>query len=123
MPAIDPVLLTGFREAVRAKIRRDLEQEEATARTLREQVLPGVRQAIASARASGLCTRVWLFGSFAWGRPSDRSDVDLLVEGCADPDRLGGLVALRCGRDVHVIEWEQAPESLRTRVLEQGTVL
>ena len=116
-------LLDAFRTAVRAKIQRDLDAEAERARTLRAEVLPRVEEATASARLQELCSRVWLFGSYAWGQPSERSDVDLLVEACSDPFRFAGLVATACGRDVHAIELERAPEGLRQRVLAEGTLL
>lgn len=112
-----------FRAAIRAGLARQLAREAEASRALVAEVVPRVAQAIAEARASGLCRRAWLFGSFAWGEPGERSDVDLLVEATSEPFRLGTKVGLACERDVHVIELERAPESLRERVLREGMPL
>lgn len=114
-------LLRAFRERVDAKIRADLAAEEQTAQALREQVLAAVRGAVEAARREGPCGRVWLFGSFAWGQPGERSDIDLLVEG--DDTELARRVERACGRDVHAIRMAEAPASLRERVLAHGLPL
>ena len=121
--APDPVQLRAFRAAIRTKIERDLERERDASVALRAQVLPAVKRGLAEARVEGLCARAWLFGSFAWGDPGARSDVDLIVEGCADPFLLAAVVGRACERDVHVIPLEAAPESLRRRALAEGTAL
>lgn len=117
----ESALLTAFREAVRAKIRRDLRDEAARAEALRRAVLPVLRREVETARTQGLCRRVWLFGSFAWGRPSDRSDLDLLVEG--DEDEIAWRVSRACRREVHVIAFDRAPGTLRKRALAEGLSL
>src|SRR5438045_2463727 len=99
-PSVDPELLAAFRRAVREKIRRDIAEERRRAEALREQIVPRVARTIAEARARGLCERVRLFGSFAWGLPGDRSDLDLLVEG-AHVEEVASLVMEACGRMVH----------------------
>ena len=70
-----------------------------------------------------MCAQVWLFGSYAWGEPSERSDIDLLVAGCADPDRLASAVGRKTGTDVHIVQLERAPDSLRQRALAEGVTL
>jgi predicted nucleotidyltransferase len=112
-----------FAAAVRRKIARDLEQEDATAAALRLTVLPLVAAAVASARQEGLCREVWLFGSFVWGAPTERSDVDLLVAGCDDPMLLAGVVGKAAARAVHVVRLESADAGLRERVLRDGRAL
>jgi predicted nucleotidyltransferase len=119
----DPALLRALRERARATIAADVQRERAASEALQARVLPEVRRGVDEARGEGLCRRAWLFGSFAWGLPADRSDVDLLVEGCPDPFLLAAVVSRRCGRDVHAVELERAPESLRSRVLADGTPL
>ncbi len=114
-------LLRALRERVDAKIRADLAAEEQAAEALRGQVLAAVRSAIEAARSDGRCGRVWLFGSFAWGQPGERSDIDLLVEG--DDDALARRVEQACGRDVHAIRMAEAPASLTERVLAHGLPL
>ena len=121
LPNIDPTLLAAFRATVRAKIERDIEREKAEAEALRGKVVPQVEEAIARARAQGLCRGAWLFGSFAWGQPGDRSDVDLLIDG--DVDETASLVERACGRMLHAIELDRAPQSLRERVLTHGKPL
>jgi len=118
----DPLLLAAFRAAVRARIARQLEHERREAERFRESVLPCLRAAVAVARARGWCGDVRLIGSFAWGLPRPDSDVDLVVEDCAEPDRLAAQIGRACGRDVHVIPARAAPKSLRERAA-QGVAL
>jgi predicted nucleotidyltransferase len=69
--------------------------------------------------------RVWLFGSLVAGLPSAESDVDLAVEGL-DASRyfaaLADLMEVFHG-SVDLVRLEDAPESLRTRVLSEGREL
>jgi len=119
----DPSLLEAFRAAVLRQIRKELAEEELQAETLKRQVLPHLRSAVGQARAAGECGRAWLFGSFAWSKPTGASDVDLLVDACPEPFRLAGELARVCGRDVHVVPLESAPTSLRERALAEGIEL
>jgi predicted nucleotidyltransferase len=121
--APDAQLLRAFRERVRAVVARDLELELRDAERLRDETLPKLRGAIAEARVRGECDRAWLFGSFAWGRPGERSDIDVLVEACRNPDGLAALLWRACGRPVHVIELGVAPAGLVDRVAREGTAL
>lgn len=118
-PSDDP-LLRAFARRVRETVARDLERERAESELLRQTVLPKVRDGIAEARARGDCGEAWLFGSFAWGQPGERSDLDLLVSGCSDPDALAGRLWRACGRAVHVIDRAHAPPALVQRVLAEG---
>jgi predicted nucleotidyltransferase len=120
---LDPALLRAFRAAVRAKIARDLEQEDAAAAERRERVRAAVAQGLAQARGEGLVGAAWLFGSYAWGQPGERSDVDLLVEGCRDPLRVASVVGQLTRTEVHVVCVEDAPESLRARATRDGVPL
>lgn len=119
----DPALLRAFRAAVRAKFARDLEAEQAAAERLRRRTLADLQVGLADARRQGLCGAAWLFGSYAWGRPTERSDVDLLVAACRDPDLLAVIVGRATGTDVHIVQVEHAPESLRDRVAADGVPL
>lgn len=123
MPGGRAELLREFRQAVRAKIDRDLEREASESTRRRAETLPVVRRAIALARERGLCERAWLFGSFAWGAPGERSDVDVLLEGCGDPFAVASLIARQAGREVHAISIEDAPASLRERATQSGLEL
>jgi len=116
-------LLRAFRAAVRAKIERDLEREIRDSEERKAKVLPSVRHAIAMARVQGLCGRAWLFGSFAWGTPGERSDVDVLLESCADPFAVASIVGRSAERDVHAISIDDAPPALRERATRDGLEL
>lgn len=112
-----------LRRAIRSRLERDVAAEREHAEALRADVVPRVAQALAAARSEGRCEQAWLFGSYAWGSPEERSDVDLMVSHCRDPFRLASDVARACGREVHVVELEGAPEALRERVLREGRPL
>ena len=119
----DPDLVRAFARAVRAHFEEEVAKDREQAEARRTTVLPGVRSAIERARAEGMCDEVWLFGSYAWGEPGARSDVDLLVDGCADPFVVASLVGRACGLDVHVIDMSDAPASLKERVRKDGVPL
>ena len=119
----DPELVRAFGRAVRAHFEEEVAKEHEQAEGRRAAVLPKVRTAVERARAEGLCGGAWLFGSYAWGEPGERSDVDLLVENCADPIAVASLVGRGCGLDVHVIRVSDAPPSLRERVRDEGVPL
>lgn len=119
----DPDLVRAFARAVRAHFEQEIAQEHAQAEARRAAVLPTVRNAVGRAQAEGLCGDAWLFGSYAWGQPGERSDIDLLVDGCADPLVVASVVGRACGLDVHVIELSHAPLSLKDRVREEGVRL
>jgi predicted nucleotidyltransferase len=119
----DPDLVRAFGRAVRAHFEDEVAKEREQAAARRAAVLPDVRAGLARARAEGLCGKAWLFGSYAWGEPGERSDVDLLVEGCADPIMVASLVGRACGLDVHVIDKSEAPPSLLERVQSDGVPL
>lgn len=119
----DPELVRAFGRAVRAHFEKEIAKEHEQAEARRAAVLPKVRAALEQARADGLCGGAWLFGSYAWGEPGERSDVDLLVEGCADPFVVASLVGRACGLDVHVIAMSGAPPSLKERALAEGLPL
>ncbi len=125
-PAIRPDpdgLLAAFARTVREKIAQDVERERVAAEKARAGVARAAREAIGEARRRGLCGRAWLFGSFAWGQPGERSDVDVLVEAARDPDAVAALLGEACGRDVHVLRRETAPEALVARALSEGEAL
>jgi hypothetical protein len=119
----DPQLVRAFRRAVLRHFEEQIAREGEEAEARRAAVVPLVRQSIARARDEGLCRSAWLFGSYAWGRPGERSDVDILVDDCLDPFRVASLVARACGCDAHVVDWSDAPESLRLRVSAEGLPL
>ena len=117
-------LQLAFREAVRRKIRQDLEAEAASAAKLRRERVPLVKACVEALRADGRCGAVWLFGSYAWGQPSLASDLDVLVDGDADELawRLGNVEGLR---HLTVDAWrlEAAPPELVRRAQADGIPL
>lgn len=69
--------------------------------------------------------RVWLFGSNAWGRPDERSDIDLAVEGLPPQRFIEALAALMqvAPASVDLLRLEEAPAALRARILTHGELL
>ena len=69
--------------------------------------------------------RIWLFGSLATGEVHAESDLDLAVEGLADDayfQALGDLSRLLpCAIDL--IRMEEAPQTLASRILDEGEAL
>jgi len=114
-------LLIAFRRAVLGEIRKNLEIERHQSEQRRARIIPLVREAVRAARDLGLCERVWLFGSYAWGQPGANSDVDLLVEG--DDSEVAYRVAVACELEIHALSWDSAPEELRTRCQVEGVLL
>ena len=119
---IDPAQLAAFRRAVRANIQRTLVEPSADIEASRAEVLNQLAAVMAEARQRGFCGQVWLFGSFAWGWPGERSDIDLIIEGDG-ADELASQVWRICNRPVHSLSLSQAPPSLRERVLRKGLPL
>lgn len=116
--------LEGYRE------RQSLRSSRLRLR--RERILEAARRLGPEiAREFGLM-RVLLFGSWAWGRPHERSDVDLVVEGL-EPElssraavivekRLGEALGRECPEsDLHRIE--DLPDWVRERIDREGIVL
>jgi predicted nucleotidyltransferase len=117
---VDHDLLRAFRDAVRAKIARDLAGEEVAAVARLQRVRHALGPALAQVRSRGLCRGAWLFGSYAGRAPGERSDVDLLVEDCSDPFLVAAIVGRATDTDVHVVTIEEAPDSLRSRAIAEG---
>ena len=113
--------LAQFRAAVLAKIRRDLAEEAATSARLREQRLAQLLPLVSAARAEGVCGVVLLFGSYAWGQPTEQSDLDLLVEG--DADELAWRVSHAIGCEVDAWRVADAPSALALRARSEGISL
>ena len=69
--------------------------------------------------------RVWLFGSLVAGQPKVDSDVDLAAEGVPTGIYFKALADLTglFQAPVDLVRWEDAPESLRHRVLAEGREL
>ena len=69
--------------------------------------------------------RVWLFGSLVAGEPTQESDVDLAVEGLLPEAYFDALAELTTlfHAPVDLVRVEEAPESLRHRVIAEGREL
>jgi predicted nucleotidyltransferase len=94
---------------------------EARAEAIRRR-LPAARQLLTGRYGA---RRVRLFGSFARGTTTERSDVDLAVEGL-QPEGYFRAIADLTGlleAPVDLVELETAPESLRLRVDLEGVEL
>ncbi len=91
----------------------------------REALLAQVRAAVPEAAREFGATRVFLFGSLAWGSMHAHSDVDLGVEGVLekDVDGFAAYLLWRVDADVQVIALERAPARLRERILRDGVLL
>lgn len=99
---------------------------EAASAVERRARLTGEARSLARLLVEGFgASRVWLFGSLVWGHPDDASDLDLAAEGLAEESYFRALAALL--RDsavpVDLVRLEEAPPSLRERILEGGLLL
>ena len=83
--------------------------------------LPAIRVLL---RGHGV-TRVWLFGSLAWGRVHESSDIDLAVEGLAGGDlfRVQGELLSAAPASIDLVRIEEAPFTLVRRIQQEGRVL
>lgn len=112
-------------DAVRAFLRREEERlaRETGARVTALRAL--VPPAAAVLRAAG-ATSVWVFGSLAeragWSAPHPESDLDLAVAGLDSTALLAAEQRLRALSDeaIDVVRVEDAPPSLRARILADG---
>lgn len=112
-----------FRRRVDDVIGDDLRREREAGERVRRDVLGPLGRSVAELCEAGHIGRAWLFGSFAWGTPNEQSDVDVLVEGVQDHDRVSEVLEKACKRMVHLVDFERADESLRRRVLAKGVLL
>lgn len=81
-----------------------------------------VRERIPMLAAEAGAHEVWLFGSLAWGTPFEDSDVDLAVAGLdgAAFDAFATAAFMAIGAPVDVVRLEDAPATLRERILTSG---
>lgn len=117
----DSRLVDACAETLRQRVRRSLERAEARAQVLRDRSRDAAAQI---ARRHG-ATRVWLFGSLAWGDVHEETDVDLLVEGV--PHDLWSA-ATKTAEDtleapVDLVRADEASAELMDRVLKEGVLL
>jgi predicted nucleotidyltransferase len=97
-------------------------QARANARSARlSEALPGLVALLVARGAQ----RVWLFGSLAWGKPHEDSDIDLAVEGLQAHAlwTIQGelLAAAPCAVDLVPIE--EAPTALASRIRAEGRLI
>jgi len=85
-------------------------------------LLPGV---VTELKTRFDCRKVILFGSLATGDVHPDSDVDLWVEGLEAPRHFEAVAAAsaRLGVQVDLVRAEDAPDSLRARVADEGKAL
>ena len=78
--------------------------------------------ALVSLLSSRGVTRVWLFGSLAWGDAHEASDIDLAVEGLDADAELAALGELlgRAKAPVDLVRLEDAPAALAERIRREG---
>jgi uncharacterized protein len=101
------------------RVRRELDEAARNADELRQRA----RDAASELRRFG-ASRVWLFGSLAWGEPHAGSDVDRLVDGIPAArfaEALRQIERSLPGAQVDLLRSEDAPASLGERVRREGT--
>lgn len=113
--------LEGALRHFRERAARQQEQRRARQERLRAAAADCARLLLRRFGAS----RVMLFGSVATGRADSRSDLDLAVEGLARARYFEALAALHDLADssVDLVLWEEAPPTLRERILREGVAL
>jgi len=117
-------LMHAMRARVRRTIEAELTREANAASELRARVVPLVREAVAAARRIGeIEGRAWLVGSYAWGQPTAASDVDVLVEACADRFALMRRIEGATHLDVDVIIAREADAALLPHLIREGIAL
>lgn len=91
-------------------------------RAERDRCIDAVTRAVTGLRGELRFGRAWLIGSLAWGGFGPRSDVDLVVEGLADADRiaLADRLGEATGRSVDLLLLEELPPAFQARVLAEG---
>jgi predicted nucleotidyltransferase len=115
----------SYVDACAAAFRRRVTAEQKAA-TDRAAELRGRAQAAARKLAEECgASRVWLFGSLAWGQAHAASDVDLLVEGLpAEAWSMAcALVEAEAQAPVDLVRVEEAGPELVARVRGQGVLL
>lgn len=121
--SLDPELLLAMRCAARAEAERQLREEGRLAAALRERLMSRLRPVIDDLRSSGLLRGAWIFGSYAWGTPTEASDVDLLIESDRDALYIATEVSRAIGLDVHALARDSAPTTLLARISAEGIAL
>jgi len=107
--------------AFRKHIAAEYEAAADRASVLREQAQSAARKLVEECGAS----RVWLFGSLAWGQAHAASDVDLLVEGLPAEawSTACALVETEVESPIDLVRVEEAAPELVARVRGEGVLL
>lgn len=95
---------------------------QASWRARADRLVGEVRERIPPLAEQAGAEQVWLFGSLAWGTPFEDSDVDLAVAGLdgAAFDAFATAAFMAIGAPVDVVRLEDAPETLKERILSSG---
>lgn len=105
---------------------RNVEDARARAASARVRAARAALPALTKCLADEFgATSITLFGSLAAGEAHERSDIDLAVEGLASEDYFRALASLLevAPCPVDLVCLEDAPESLRALVRDEGEVL
>jgi predicted nucleotidyltransferase len=116
---------TSYVEVCAASFRARVLAERKSAANRAAELRTRAQEAAGKLVAECGATRVWLFGSLAWGQAHAGSDVDLLVEGLPSEawSTACALAEASAGAPVDVVRVEEAPPELVARVREQGILL
>ncbi len=116
---------SAFVEACAASFRARLAAERAAAAERASGLLGRARAAARRLATEHGASKVWLFGSLAWGQAHAASDVDLLVEGLPAEtwSAASALLEAEVGAAVDLVRVEEAPPGLEERVRSQGVLL
>lgn len=70
-------------------------------------------------------SRVWVFGSLAWGTAHEGSDLDLAAEGLPAAELLGaqGALLMAAPGRVDLVRIEEAPAALAARIRAEGRLV
>lgn len=109
-----------MQRAARAEAERQIAEERRAAEGLRATLMPRLRAAVERLRDDGVVRRLWVFGSYAWGLPTESSDLDVLIESDRDALDVASALALQLGLQVHAVDRARAPQSLVDRALADG---
>lgn len=98
---------------------------QAALRRRREEVRSNLPSCVSLLVTRYRATRVVLFGSFAHSGTHEESDVDLGVLGVSERDHLKAAADAEklLGATVDLIRLEDAPQTLRDRLVDEGVVL
>lgn len=118
-----PATSATFAARITERFATQAETERLASEGRRSKVHETLRTTFASERAAGLSGGVSLFGSYAWGSPTESSDIDLLVDDEIDPDALCEAIERHIKLPIHVVRRCRADAGLIARVMRDGVAL